>query len=71
VTDLAPPPHRCPGPACAEQVPIDKLACSRHWFQVPRAVRGAVYAAWDHGAGAGSPEHRAAMRAALAWMKPL
>jgi hypothetical protein len=71
VTQLAPPPHPCPGPACIERVPWDKLACPRHWFQVPMAVRRAVSRAWDHGAGAGSPEHSAAMRAALAWMKEL
>jgi len=68
MTTLAPPPHRCPGPGCLRPVPYEQLACSRHWFQVPMVLRRAVTRTWDHGAGAGSPEHVAAMRAAVKCM---
>ena len=63
--------HRCPGPDCDKQVPPDMLACPRHWYQVPRPLRSAVYRAWDDGAGAGSPEHTAAIGAAIGKMRPL
>jgi hypothetical protein len=63
--------HNCPGPGCDAQVPYDMLACSRHWYQVPRPLRIAVYRAWADGAGAGSAEHVAAMDAAVARMRPL
>ena len=40
------------------------LMCPRHWYQVPRPLRRAVLIAWNRGAGAGTPAHRAAIRAA-------
>jgi hypothetical protein len=63
--------HRCPGPGCDAQVPYEMLACRRHWYQVPRAIRNAIYHAWADGAGSGSDEHLAAMDAAIARMRPL
>lgn len=63
--------HRCPGPDCRQQVSPEMLACSRHWYQVPRPIRRAVYAAWANGAGAGSDAHYAAMERAIASMRPL
>jgi hypothetical protein len=42
------------------------LMCPRHWYLVPKPLRKAVWIAWRRGAGAGSPAHRAAMRAAIA-----
>lgn len=68
MTELAAPAsltHECSAPACAEQVPPDMLMCPRHWYQVPRPLRRAVWIAWNRGAGAGTPAHRAAMRAAV------
>ncbi len=58
--------HECPAPVCTEQVDPDMLMCPRHWYQVPGPLRRAVWIAWRRGAGAGSPAHRAAMRAAIA-----
>jgi hypothetical protein len=63
--------HRCPGPECEAMVPSDMLACSRHWYQVPRQLRTAVYRAWDYGVGAGTPAHIAAMDAAISRMMAL
>jgi hypothetical protein len=58
--------HECPAGLCTEQVDPDMLMCPRHWYQVPKPLRRAVWTAWHRGAGAGSPAHRAAMRAAIA-----
>jgi len=57
--------HECPAPVCTEQVAPDMLMCPRHWYLVPKPLRSAVWAAWRHGAGAGSPAHQAAIRAAI------
>ena len=58
--------HQCPGPACTEQVAPDRLMCPACWPLVPKPLRRAVYIAWNRGAGAGTPAHQAAMRAAIA-----
>jgi hypothetical protein len=58
--------HGCPAPACTEQAGPGRLMCPRHWYQVPKPLRRAVWIAWNRGAGAGSPAHAAAMRAAVA-----
>ena len=58
--------HECPAPVCTERIDADMLMCPRHWRVVPKPLRKAVWVAWRHGAGAGSPAHRAAMRAAIA-----
>ena len=63
--------HPCPGPECEAEVPYEMLACSRHWYQVSRTVRNAVYRAWRNGAGGGTEEHLAAMEAAIRQMRPL
>ena len=62
--------HKCPGPKCAADVEPGMLACPRHWYQVPKPIRRAVWRAWDYGAGAGSAEHQAAMGAAIERMTP-
>jgi hypothetical protein len=56
--------HECPAPVCTEQIDPDMLMCPRHWYLVPKPLRRAVWIAWRRGAG--SPAHRAAMRAAIA-----
>jgi len=63
--------HQCPGPECDEQVPYGMLACRRHWYQVPKAIRGAIYGAWQNGSGAGTAAHLAAMDKAIACMRPV
>jgi hypothetical protein len=57
--------HQCPAPACTERVDPDMLMCPRCWSRVPKPVRRAVWIAWNRGAGAGTPAHRAAMAAAV------
>lgn len=57
--------HRCPGPGCVAQVPPEMLMCRRHWYQVARPLRNAVWRAWQSGAGAGTAEHAAACMAAI------
>lgn len=63
--------HTCPGPGCTAQVAPDRLACARHWYQVPAPLRRAVWAAWKDGAGAGTRAHAAACVAAIDTMRPL
>lgn len=59
--------HACPGD-CGKQVPRHKLACKPCWFRVPVEVRQLVTRAFvgrhDHPA-----EHRAAVLAAMAWLR--
>ena len=57
--------HVCPGAGCKAEVPADMLACPRHWYSLPAAVRAAVWRAWRGGEGAGSEAHRAAVEYAL------
>jgi hypothetical protein len=57
--------HQCPGPGCAEEANSSMLMCPACWYRVPKPIRRAVWIAWRHGSGAGSPAHRAAMRAAI------
>jgi hypothetical protein len=39
--------------------------CREHWFQVPAALRKAVWLTWNEGLGAGGKAHDAAMAAAV------
>jgi hypothetical protein len=57
--------HKCPAGGCGKRVRPDMLMCAPHWYAVPRPLRSAVWRAWDGGAGAASPEHAAAIRAAI------
>jgi hypothetical protein len=57
--------HQCPGPGCGEEVGSSRLMCPACWYRVPKPLRRALYVAWNRGAGAGTPAHRAAMRAAI------
>jgi hypothetical protein len=58
--------HKCPGPGCTEEVDSSRLMCPACWYQVPKPIRRAVHIAWNHGAGAGTPAHRGAIRLAVA-----
>jgi hypothetical protein len=58
--------HQCPGPGCEAEVDPSVLMCPGCWYQVPKPVRRAVHIAWNRGAGAGTPAHRAAIRLAVA-----
>ncbi len=57
--------HTCPADGCGKQVPEHMLMCSSDWYRVPKALRNAVWGAWRNGMGAGSPEHTAAIQAAV------
>jgi hypothetical protein len=57
--------HTCPGGACTEDVPRNKLMCKGCWGKVPEPLQAAVYRAWDRGKGRGSAAHRAAIQAAI------
>jgi hypothetical protein len=58
--------HHCPISTCtADNVADEKLMCYPHWKMVPKSLARPVYAAWDNGEGAGTPEHREACRAAV------
>jgi hypothetical protein len=58
--------HQCPGPGCEAEVGPSMLMCPGCWYQVPNPIRRAVHVAWNRGAGAGTPAHRAAIRLAVA-----
>lgn len=60
--------HDCPRQGCGRRVPSHMLACARHWYQVPKPLRLAVWAAWNNGAGAGTMAHRGAIDAAISAM---
>ncbi len=64
------PTHACPGPLCKGEVDVapHMLMCGQDWAALRRDAKPyaqAVWRAWDNGAGAGSPAHRAAMTAAI------
>ena len=60
--------HKCPGPRCSGEadVPWFMLMCRADWYATPRPLRDAVWLTWRDGAGAGSAEHSAALRLAIA-----
>lgn len=35
--------HECPARGCEVWVSNDQLACRRHWFQLPKALRNRIY----------------------------
>ncbi len=38
--------HGCPAPRCKAKVPRHRLACRKHWFQLPADLRDAIWQAW-------------------------
>ena len=57
--------HECPVGGCKRRVAMHMLMDRDHWYMVPKPLRSAVWDAWRNGAGAGTPEHMAAIRAAV------
>ncbi len=55
----------CPVPGCSRQISKARLMCRRHWNLVPKELRDRVWATWQSGHGALSPEHRHAVGAAI------
>jgi len=60
-----PAAHLCPVGGCQQDVRADRLMCRPHWYQVPKPLRDTVWATWRSGEAARSPEHAAAIRAAI------
>lgn len=56
--------HDCPATGCTRRIARHQLMCRTHWYMVPKPLRDAVYDAYRHGLGAGSPAHRDAILAA-------
>lgn len=56
--------HECPRRGCTRRVPFHQLACRDGWYRIPKPFRDAVWNAY-HEHGMGSPEHGAAIRAAV------
>lgn len=52
---------RCAVPGCAERIDLSRLMCRYHWYLVPKATRDQVWAAWQSGLGARSPEYKEAV----------
>jgi hypothetical protein len=56
--------HECPKTGCDKRVAYEMLACSAHWYSVPKPLRAAVWRTYKDN-GPGSPEHTAAICAAI------
>ena len=59
------PESRCPVAGGGGQIDPSRRMCRRHWYRVPRALRGRVWATWRSGEGALSAEHQEAVLAAI------
>ncbi len=55
--------HKCPKQGCNQQIPQHMLACKRHWFEVPKPLRDAIWQTYRSGdKAAHSVNVREAMR---------
>lgn len=54
--------HDCPAKGCLAPVPVEQLACRKHWALVSRPTQQRVYREYRAGTMAG---HAAAMQAAV------
>ena len=43
------PTHPCPKLGCGRRVPFSRLACQRHWYELPLALRNEIGKAWRRG----------------------
>jgi hypothetical protein len=62
--------HTCHHPRCAKVVKPSMLACSPHWFQLPKALRDRVWDEYRVGQEVRrdpSPEYIAAARVCIAF----
>lgn len=57
--------HLCPKNGCSKQISESELSCSRHWYQVSKPTREAVWRAWRIG---NVREHAKAVSLAVAEM---
>lgn len=61
-------PHKCPRPPCDKQVADDQLACRPHWFELPKAMRDEIWAAYRED-GPGTGRHSTAITEAVDWYR--
>lgn len=40
--------HVCPAPECTLHVAPEHLACSRHWYSIPRETRNELWREYRH-----------------------
>lgn len=59
--------HTCPAPGCTVEVDSEQLACSRHWFSIPKDLRDELWEAY-RGNGKGSARHFAAIEACVEFL---
>jgi hypothetical protein len=45
VSDL----HDCPADGCPKRLPFEMMACRKHWFVLPPALRRDINRAWRTG----------------------
>jgi hypothetical protein len=57
--------HPCAVPTCRKAVPREMLMCYTHWRRVPSNDQKRVWDAYRDGAGVGTPDYVAAVRAAV------
>jgi hypothetical protein len=60
------PPGRCPVAGCGDPIHVTRLMCRRDWNLLPRQLQDQVWATWQSGDGAASPEHQQAVLQAIA-----
>jgi hypothetical protein len=60
-------PHLCPAPGCGEIVPRTMLACRKHWFSLPKAMRNDIWRAWRRDPY--GDEHQALIAEAIEWLE--
>ena len=41
--------HDCPKEGCGARIDFEVMACKRHWFSLPPALRSSVGRAWRSG----------------------
>lgn len=43
--------HECPKPGCMTQVPFEKLACPKHWYEIASLHRRQILKMWRDAPG--------------------
>lgn len=64
--------HDCHWPGCGRQVPPAMWGCKEHWFRLPRALRDAIWRAYQVGqeeSGDVSAEYLEAAERAQIWIR--
>lgn len=60
--------HVCPAPGCSFFVDDEQLACSRHWYSIPKELRDELWRAY-RGGGCGTARHVAAVNACISFLE--